>query len=85
MQSKQVPYECYLIDEPEYQELIAKGEEKNISTLGIIAEFDGNFNLALLKLGSCYLKLNISRVANAFVWNKDVYYFIYGILKVKGT
>jgi hypothetical protein len=97
MGSKQEPYEFYFIDELAFEELCnsltLEKTEKNISTVGFITEFDLNYNIAILKLNTpsiintnmnqISIRLNLSRVANSFRWNKNLYYFVYGALKVK--
>lgn len=87
----QQPYEFFLLNEPEFAEYtkdISNNKNdpltntKNISTLGLIIEFDSNTFKGDLQFKDYLIKVDFSHMSSTFKWVKRFYYFIYGILEV---
>lgn len=88
----QQPYEFFLLNEPEFvaftKDLYQIPKEivittKQISTLGLVNEFDSNTFKGDLQYQDSKIKVDFSHMASSFKWVKRFYYLIYGIIEVR--
>ncbi len=79
------PYECFFLDETEFNELCNNLEcdkQKNISFLGHLITYDQSNNIGIVSFKGKKINVNFSRVSNIIqLKNKNPLIMVYGFIQ----